>query len=122
VTDTFILKGINVASIGNALEYHVIPVRETRATGKCIFTEKAPIKVQLRVLKFPYLENDKSYESGNAPYFLNLRPLVKFSHRSDLPFLRYGHFFVAKILFSFLLWSNLAILQVEKNSLDPGFE
>jgi hypothetical protein len=43
VTDTFILKGINGASLSNALECHVRRVRETRATGKCIFTEKAPI-------------------------------------------------------------------------------
>jgi inhibitor of KinA sporulation pathway (predicted exonuclease) len=41
--DTFIVKGINGASIGNAFECHVRPVRETRSTGKCIFTEKAPI-------------------------------------------------------------------------------
>jgi hypothetical protein len=43
VTDTFILKGINGASIGNAFECHGRRVRETRATGKCIFSEKAPI-------------------------------------------------------------------------------
>jgi hypothetical protein len=54
-TCTFILKGINGASIGNSLngingasignvfECHVRRVRETRAMGKSIFTEKAPI-------------------------------------------------------------------------------
>jgi predicted metalloprotease len=31
------LKGINGASIRNAFECHVRRVRETRATGKCIF-------------------------------------------------------------------------------------
>jgi hypothetical protein len=44
VTDTFILKRINGASIGNALECRVKGVRETWATGKCIFTENAAFR------------------------------------------------------------------------------
>jgi hypothetical protein len=61
----FILKGINGTSIRNAFECHGRRVRVTRATGKCIFTEKAPTYVQflnkLRVLKCPYLENYQSF-------------------------------------------------------------
>jgi hypothetical protein len=57
VTDTFILKGINGISIGNAFECY----------GMC----------------------------PNVTYFLILRSLVKSARRSELAFLRYGHF-VAK--------------------------
>jgi hypothetical protein len=81
VTDTFILKGINGASIGNAVVCHVRGVSD-RTTGICIFTEKAPIGTiisKLRVLKFQYLKNNKLYESGNASK--GLFPLERFAAR-----------------------------------------
>jgi hypothetical protein len=127
VADTFIMKGINGTSIGNAFECHGRPVRENRATGKCISTEKAPIQVQLinklRVLKCPYLKNYTSYESENVSkliYFLILRLLVKSARRFDLPFLRYGNFVVKGQIVIFVM-VKLGNFASRKNSLDPRF-
>jgi hypothetical protein len=70
MANTFILKWINRASIGNVFDCHVRGVRETRATRTHIFTEKAPISAQFSTyglsLNFPYLKHCKIYESGNG--------------------------------------------------------
>jgi hypothetical protein len=100
---------INGASIGNAFECHARRVRESRATGKCIFTEKAPIylgAISQRVYD--------SYESGN------LHPLVKYHRRSDLPFLRYDHF-VAKSQIVMFVMVKLCNFASRKVNLDPRF-
>jgi hypothetical protein len=94
-------------------------VRETRATWKCIFTEKAPGGRKLAQFSTNSCVSLNAHISKTISLTsLEMRPICLSPSTSAreirTSFLRYGHF-VAK-RFSFLLWQNL----VEKTAWIPN--
>jgi hypothetical protein len=114
-SDTFILKGINGSSIGNAFECHVRRARETRATGKMHLHRKSSylgtISQQVTCLIMTI-----SRPTSLKMCVRSWNPRVDPTYRSwDMAILS------QKVRLSFFVIYKLGNFASRKNSLDPRF-